>query len=434
MLFSLGAILLSFQRCTLEKEPAIPVGESNVEKPVFSAVKIISDSTFFLVSVHLDTFGALNILEHGWVWGKHDNPSLQSDSYMMLGSLTIDSFVTEIRGLNLDQLYHIRPFVITGLDTIYGRQQCSFLGVNFSIDTDTEIFKGAVVTFSNHSLMDYEFSWIFGDGNSSQAYSPVHQYLEEGSYTVCLKAESMGYTVERYITLTVMEDPFEDYWVPIPGGTFTMGCTPEQGMDCDSSDEFPSHQVVLSDFMMGETEITQAQWEAIMKENRSNFIGDPQLPVETVSWKEIKEKFIPAFKRKTGQTVRLPTEAEWEYAARGGADAANMTKYSGSSDVNAVAWYDGNSANATHPVRGLPANGFGLYDMSGNVSEWCFDLVGPYENTLQINPQGSTIGSRRVRRGGSWYKESDKCRVSARKDDEPGHLYDYVGFRLVRDP
>ena len=214
--------------------------------------------------------------------------------------------------------------------------------------------------------------------------------------------------------------------VRVDGGTFTMGCTLEQGDDC-WDDEKPAHSVTLSSYYMGETEVTQALWKAVMVTNPSYFKGD-DLPVERVSWDDVQE-FIRRLNAVTGRTFRLPTEAEWEYAARGGSKRRGY-KYSGSNSIDDVAWYDGNSGNKTHPVIGKRANELGLYDMSGNVWEWCSDRCGNYSSGSQTNPQGPSTGAYRVYRGGGWCYYARGCRVSYR-----GHSCSYsgshLGFRLV---
>ena len=220
--------------------------------------------------------------------------------------------------------------------------------------------------------------------------------------------------------------------VKVEGGTFTMGATAEQGSDA-YSDENPAYKVTLSDYYIGETQVTQALWKAVMGGNPSRFTGDDNLPVECVSWEDIIEKFIPALNRKTGRTFRLPTEAEWEYAARGGGKSKGY-KYSGSDNIDEAAWYDGNSRDKTHPVRGKKANELGLYDMSGNVWEWCHDWYGDYSSGAQPNPQGPDKGSYRVLRGGSWYYYARNCRVSYRCNYTPGRRDYYCGFRLVLCP
>jgi formylglycine-generating enzyme required for sulfatase activity/serine/threonine protein phosphatase PrpC len=221
-----------------------------------------------------------------------------------------------------------------------------------------------------------------------------------------------------------------DNMVFVQGGTFTMGCTAEQGSACDS-DEKPTHQVTVSSFRMGKYEVTQAEWEAVMGSNPSYFTNCPNCPVENVSWNDI-QAFIGKLNTITGGNYRLPTEAEWEYAARGG-NRSSGTKYSGSNDIGLVAWYDGNSGSRTHPVGQKQANALGLFDMTGNVWEWCSDWYGEnyYSNSPSTNPRGPSTGTYRVLRGSSWDADAGLCRVSIRLDLKPGYSTGIFGFRLV---
>ncbi|MBO7279020.1 MAG: SUMF1/EgtB/PvdO family nonheme iron enzyme [Bacteroidales bacterium] len=216
----------------------------------------------------------------------------------------------------------------------------------------------------------------------------------------------------------------------VEGGTFQMGATSEQGSDA-YDDEKPVHSVTLSDFYIGKYEVTQAQWKAVMGKNPSRFQGD-NLPVENVSWNDIQE-FIKKLNRLTGKRYRLPTEAEWEYAARGGKKSKGY-KYAGSNSIGEVAWYDSNSGYETHPVGQKQPNELGLYDMSGNVWEWCQDWYGNYNSSSQTNPSGPASGSYRVLRGGSWYRSARYCRVSDRSFNYPSNWYYFYGFRLVLLP
>ena len=215
--------------------------------------------------------------------------------------------------------------------------------------------------------------------------------------------------------------------VAVQGGTFFMGCTQEQGKDCDG-DEKPNHQVTVSDFYIGKYEVTQAQWMMVMEKNRSKNKGN-SLPVENVTWKEVQE-FISRLNTQTVNQYRLPTEAEWEYAARGG-NKSRKYKYSGSNDLDSVAWYISNSGNKTHVVGSKSANELGVHDMSGNVCEWCNDRYGSYSSNEQTNPQGPIKGSFRVFRGGGWYNRAITARVSYRHYDWPNNSYAYLGFRLA---
>jgi formylglycine-generating enzyme required for sulfatase activity len=217
--------------------------------------------------------------------------------------------------------------------------------------------------------------------------------------------------------------------VYVQGGTFTMGCTSEQGGDCYDS-ENPSHSVTLSDFYIGKTEITQAQWKAVMGDNPSRF-KDDSLPVENVSWNEVQD-FIGKLNAQTGKNYRLPTEADWEYAARGGSKTRSY-KYSGGNDIDNVAWYYTNSGEKTHPVGGKQANELGINDLSGNVSEWCSDWYGTFSSEAQNNPAGRASGSRRVFRGGNWSLLARSARVSFRSENAPDYRSSGIGFRLACD-
>ncbi|MDR1021760.1 MAG: formylglycine-generating enzyme family protein [Prevotellaceae bacterium] len=222
--------------------------------------------------------------------------------------------------------------------------------------------------------------------------------------------------------------PAEPEMVLVEGGTFQMGCTGEQGRDCDD-DERPAHSVTLSNFYIGRYEVTQAQWKALMGRNPSRFKGD-NLPVESVSWDDV-QKFIGYLNAATGQQYRLPTEAEWEYAARGGSKSKGY-KYSGSNSPKDVAWFDEDWFDGeTHPVGAKRPNELGIYDMSGNVDEWCSDRYGAYPASAQNNPAGASADSRRVFRGGSWNSNAGICRVAFRVSNSPGDSYSYLGFRLA---
>ena len=214
--------------------------------------------------------------------------------------------------------------------------------------------------------------------------------------------------------------------VEVRGGTFTMGATSEQGSDAES-DEKPAHNVTLRDYYIGKTEVTQALWEAVMGNNPSWFKGENQ-PVEMISWNDCKE-FISKLNSLTGKRFRMPTEAEWEYAARGGSKSRGY-KYSGSNTLDDVAWYWDNSGRKTHPVGTKSPNELGLYDMSGNVYEWCSDWDGDYSSAEQTNPKGPDSGAYRVYRGGSWYCDAKLCRCSGRHDYGPDYRGSYLGLRL----
>jgi len=219
--------------------------------------------------------------------------------------------------------------------------------------------------------------------------------------------------------------------VHVQGGTFMMGAN--EGDKDAFDEEKPAHEVTLSDYWMGETQVTQALWRAVMGENPSGFRGDPNLPVEHVSWLDCKD-FIHKLNRLTGKEFRLPTEAQWEFAARGGnLGKDNRYLYAGGNDIDDVAWYDENSMGKTHPVRKRDPNELGLYDMTGNVWEWCNDWYGEqyYRESPAIDPPGPSSGTDRVCRGGCWFNSARNCRVSKRDGDEPSCSIGYFGLRLA---
>ena len=214
--------------------------------------------------------------------------------------------------------------------------------------------------------------------------------------------------------------------VAVKGGTFTMGATSEQ--TGAGSDESPTHLVTLSDYYIGETEVTQELWQAVMGSNPSYFTGNLQRPVEDVSWNDC-QTFITKLNALTGETFSLPTEAEWEYAARGGNKAQGYL-YSGSNTIGDVAWYMSNSSSTTHPVKTKQANELGIYDMSGNVLEWCSDWYGSYSSSAQTDPVGPSSGSDRVLRGGGWVYVAAGCCVANRFYNTPTYVRDFNGLRL----
>jgi formylglycine-generating enzyme required for sulfatase activity len=216
--------------------------------------------------------------------------------------------------------------------------------------------------------------------------------------------------------------------VRVEGGTFTMGCISEQGGDCYDSEK-PTHQVTVSGFQMGKYEVTQAQWRVVMGNNPSHFSGCDDCPVENVSWNDV-QAYISKLNQQTGKKYRLPTEAEWEFAARGG-NKSKGYKYAGGNDIGSVAWYSSNSSSKTHAVGEKQANELGIYDMSGNVWEWCEDWYGDYSSSPQTNPKGPQNGSDRVLRGGSWISDAKGCRVSDRASSRPDYRGNGLGFRLV---
>lgn len=238
-------------------------------------------------------------------------------------------------------------------------------------------------------------------------------------------------------TITVNGVSFK--MIGVEGGTFMMGASSIDGGDADS-DEFPAHQVTVSSFSIGQTEVTQELWMAIMGNNPSyccseyyytDYDDDFQRPVEMVAWDQCKT-FIDSLNKLTGRHFRFPTEAEWEFAARGGNQSKGY-KYAGSNNVDEVAWHQYNCYRAglpTQPVASKKPNELGLYDMSGNVNEWVQDWMSDYTEEAQVNPRGPYSGTK-VFRGGSWYTIQRWHRCATRSSDYPNMPNWFIGLRLA---
>lgn len=233
----------------------------------------------------------------------------------------------------------------------------------------------------------------------------------------------------------------------VKGGTFKMGNTFEENFE----DELPVHSVTLNDFYIGTYEVTQGEWKSVMGNNPSQFKGDDNKPVENVSWFDAvnycnklseKEGLTPCYTfgrnnaviwNQSANGYRLPTEAEWEFAARGGLKSKNYV-YAGSNNLDEVGWFKDNSGGTTHPTGTKRANELGLYDMSGNVWEWIWDWYSnSYASDAVSNPEGVTSGFERGRRGGSWHIVSKSSRSSNRLGSPPQMVFNFVGFRIVKN-
>ena len=311
--------------------------------------------------------GGANVTARGVCWSTSQNPTI-SNSHTTDGNGT-GSFTSNMTGLTANTTYYVRAYATNEKGTSYGEQK-SFTTLE-----------------------------------------------EETSETQIITVNGVSFTM-----------------IAVKGGTFNMGAQSidPSGTNYDSDafdNESPVHSVTLSDYYIGETEVTQELWEAVMGSNPSSFSGNPQRPVEMVSWDDCKE-FITNLNNLTGMNFRLPTEAEWEYAARGGNESQGY-KYSGSNTIVNVAWYSGNSGDATHNVKTKSPNELGIYDMSGNVWEWCEDWYGDYSSGSQTNPTGPSSGSLRVIRGGYWGAGTGVCRVTYHGSNYPDDWSNYYGFRLA---
>ena len=312
----------------------------------------------------------------------------------------------------------------------------------------TSIVKRISLTDSGIQVFEFNLAsgkevTIISDAPDVQVYindeykglTPLKIWLQFGSHNVKVQKDSYntietiqvthGGAKEFSIELGIIEDPFSKQMVLVKGGTFKMGDEVGRG----NKEEKPVHSVTLSDYYIGKFEVTQAQWEQIMGENPSHFSGCPSCPVERVSWIEV-QTFIEKLNQLSGKNYRLPTEAEWEYAAKGGNKSGGFI-YSGRNNVNFVAWHSGNSGSKPNPVGQKEPNELGLYDMSGNVWEWVSDWFNYFTDSPKTDPTGPEDGDFRVVKGGSWFGNIATNRVSCRGSDEPVNKRSYVGFRIA---
>ena len=265
----------------------------------------------------------------------------------------------------------------------------------------------------------------------SQTQRPIEQ-PQSVSSTASLSTSStslnaVGSSTSGCVITIPVRDGISIEMVKVEAGSFNMGATPE--MENPHEDEKPVHRVTLTNnYYIGKYEVTQALWKIVMGSNPSNSKGD-NLPVEKVSWNDC-QKFISKLNKLTGKSFRLPSEAEWEYAARGG-NKSRGYQYSGSNTIGDVAWYEGNSSFMTHAVGTKQPNELGIYDMTGNVWEWCQDWYDIYSSSPQTNPTGAVSGSCRVNRGGSWNCLARSCRASCRYRCTPDFRNGDLGLRLV---
>ena len=322
---------------------------------------------------------------------------------------------------------------------------CYYMSYNTANNTfeQTVGYEASTIGDSGYSPYIYGF---FDEDNSNLIVTKedgmFERLINKTKYTIgktgylCLptKSSHTGWNYFNYLTVTVNDVTFK--MILVEAGTFTMGATEEETGALDS--EKPTHQVTLTkDYYIGETEVTQALWYAVMGQKptsdgsaweSSYGLGD-NYPAYRISWNDCQE-FISKLNQLTGLSFRLPTEAEWEYAARGGNKATIQTLYSGSNTIDEVAWYYDNSSSSTHEVAGKAANALGLYDMSGNVWEWCNDWYGSYSSGAQTDPTGPSGGLYRVLRGGDWYDFATNCRVAYRNLDSVTFRHVY-GMRLA---
>lgn len=403
--------------------------------------------------------GGASVTERGVCIATVSNPTTSHSKITAAGGT--GTFTCAITGLQESTTYYVRAYATNSKGTAYGEQVSFTTAVTISLpsvttSTITQITettalaggnvtsdgkasvteRGVVYSLSANPTISDLGSTIVRSGSGTGSFTCELTNLQAGTkYYVrayAMNVVGIGYGEQVDFTVstgtqTITVNGVSFTMIAVQGGTFTMGATAEQGSDADDWEK-PTHKVTLSDYMIGETEVTQELWKAVMGTNPSYFSGT-QNPVEVVSWEDC-QNFIAKLNAMTGKKFRLPTEAEWEFAARGG-NKSNGFKYSGSGSIDKVAWYDDNSSRKTHPVKQKQANELGIYDMSGNVWEWCQDWYGRYSSSAQTNPTGPSSGSLRVCRGGGWNLDATDCRVSYRGNGTPTATYHVVGLRLA---
>ena len=444
-----------------EKGDAVTIGKPIVITKDVGGVTTVSA----VLSGEVTNNDAANkIEERGFCWGTEPQPTIAGNHHNNGGNTGIgtSTFSHNISNLQNNATYYFRAYIKTNYGIIYGEEK-SFKTVEVTmptvttndisnITTNSAACGGNVTSDGNGTVTARGVCWSTSpnptinnlydekteDGSGTGTFTSnlinltknttyyVRAYATNEAGTAYGEEKSFK-TLEKPVNETINVNGVSFTMIAVDGGTFSMGATSEQGSDADNNEK-PVHSVTLSGYCIGETEVTQELWEAVMGSNPSYFSGD-QKPVECVSWDDCKE-FITKLNNLTGKNFRLPTEAEWEYAARGG-NKSKGYKYSGSNTISDVAWYGGNSSSTTYNVKTKSPNELGIYDMTGNVREWCEDWYGDYSSGSQTNPTGPSSGSFRVNRGGSWGNSASYCRVSDRNCDSPGNRSSFLGFRVV---
>jgi len=304
------------------------------------------------------------------------------------------------------------------ISNVHSEQEGSTIQVYYSLSTSSPCEIALYVS------LDGGTTW---KGPLTKVQGAVGKNISSGEHTIIWEVleelEELSSDKIKFKVTSVGKQPFEPEMVFVEGGPFLMGS------ENFNDDEKPVHEVILSPFSIGKFEITQAQWQAVMEQNPSVYKNCNDCPIERVSWSDI-QVYLSKINKLTGKKYRLPTEAEWEYAAGGGNN--NITyHFSGSNDLKGIAWYDENSENKPHVVGSKNANNLGIYDMSGNVWEWCSDYYGEYSSKSEYDPMGSDFGEYRVIRGGSWAHLKSDCRITMRVMFPENTKLKTLGFRLA---
>ena len=406
------------------------------------------------------------ITAKGVCWSLEENPTVE-DACTNEGQGS-EAFVSNITELEVNTVYYVRAYATNSVGTSYGEQK-SFTTLETVLLPPTITTKSVTNVNGTHATCG---GVVTSDGGSpvtakgicwSTSENPTTDdaHTTDGDGTGSFNSEMTGlventtYYVRAYATNEIGTNygsqmsfetlPFDNLVVTVngvtfemigvEGGSFKMGAqnTDQYSPNYDeeaNNNEAPVHDVTLSNFYIGKFEVTQDLWVAVMGSNPSYLYG-PNLPVEMVSW-DLCNIFIDELNNLTGMNFRLPTEAEWEYAAKGGKKSMHF-KYSGSDDLEDVAWFGDNSNSMSHGVGLLAPNELGIYDMSGNVSEWCKDYYEAYSSEPQTNPQGPETGSFCVYRGGGWVSNAKTCRSTHRNSIDPNYSHFILGMRLAID-
>lgn len=366
--------------------------------------------------------------------GDDDDEGGGDDSYSLVGTWVCEegyikeTFIFNSNGTGKYNYYIELEYYKDSWDTkftyTYNRSSST---VKILYNGDDEPYTYYVRFISSNEMMLEGFTFVRSDGDDTQEPDPNPENQDptpEPDSTP--EPEPTPEKGNRTFNVRGVEFTM----VYVEGGTFMMGTEEWDGNDVDLYWKgMPVHQVTLSDYYIGETEVTQALWKVVMESNPSKFKNDDNRPVETVYWNDCQE-FIGRLNEITGENFCLPTEAQWEFAACGG-NYSKGYKYSGSNDLDAVAWYIENSDKRTHPVGTKQANELGIYDMSGNVYEWCQDWYGNYSSTAVTDPTGPSSGSLRVYRGGSWDLYAIYFRCAYRNGSTPANAHKELGLRLA---
>lgn len=414
-----------------------------------NAVTAITDTS---LSINISVNVPLSlIIESGVCYGVSQNPTVLSPIIKSIGNL-IGNINLNVNSLLKLTTYHFRAYaklndgrIIYGNNISYTTTSSPTALVvtkpTTNILSNGFTLNGEVLLEGNFPVTARGFVWsrspnpiltnnLTTNGSGKGKFQAVISGLISNTiYYVrayCINNQNVTYGNSIEVnTLTSTDAEFGNF-VKVNGGTFN------RGSNFGNNIEKPIHQVTLKSFSIGETEVTQGVWELVMGSNPSFNYDCNNCPVENVSWGDIQEFIIKINEKQTTHVYRLPTEAEWEYAARGGANATDFL-YAGSSDINSVAWYKDNSGRKSQPVKSKSPNALGLYDMSGNVWEWVQDWFSFYKGDPLTNPTGPANGSSKLYRGGSFDDISEDCRSTYRYGNPPASRFNNLGFRLAYD-